>query len=422
MLSFFIARRYFAQALKTKSMALPLWFSIMILFIATLGLSLAVSTTQAFQEKTFQKFEETNADAIISSYGNKLDYESIDKKIRLQIPDQIAGTTPQSSHSLIITNDEKQALVQIRSIDPKTDLSVTNLEKKLLKNNQTLCDLLKKNCIIIGSTLARNLDLAEKKTAECYIPNTAINSKKITLTESILTISGQFHIGLDECDSGIVFCSQETFSLLTKSSPNLADVILVRFAPQKNGLISFFDKLNPLNPSQKDTGITLLKKTLPHLTVQTWQELYPAIISALKLEQFAALCLLFLLIIIALFSITSSLVTLIYHKQRDIALFQTLGMPNSMIRNIFLWVGIIVVTISSCAGSVIGYFVSYLLETYKLISLPDVYYVSYLPASTNPFIFIAIPIGICSCSILILFAGIWQAQKMNSLETLRHTT
>jgi lipoprotein-releasing system permease protein len=422
MFSFFVARRYFAQALKTKSMALPLWFSIIILFIASFGLSLALSITSAFQEKTFEKFETTNAHALISSYGNKLDFPSIAKKISNALSPHTAGITPQSSHSLIITSNDKQALVQLRSIDLASQKNVINLGQKLISADKNLAKKMQKNCFIVGSTLAHNLEITPNTTVTCYVPKTIVSSKKIQLSEKELMVSDQFALGLDEFDSGIVFCSQETFTELTKSQPNTADVILVKFASEPDSNTYFFEQLNPFSETYTEKKLNLLRAALPEFNVQSWKELYPAIISAMKLEQFGVMCILFLLALIALFSITSSLVTLIYHKQRDIALFMTMGMPQHMIRKIFLWVGMIIVVLSSLAGSLCSYAVSFILETYKCIPLPDVYYVSYLPASTQPFIFIAIPICICISSILILLAGIWQAQKMNSLETLRHTT
>jgi lipoprotein-releasing system permease protein len=426
MLSFFIARSYFAQALKTKSMATPLWLSIIVLFAASFALTLAISITQAFQEKVFAKFQETNADAIIYSYGEKLDNNAMSRKIARHLGTEIKGVTSQNINTLIITHDDKQALVTVRSIECSTEKKVLNLGKKITSYPRKLSDLLIKNNIIIGSTLAENLKLRVNTETNCFIPQTQIKSKRIALTEKEIIISGIFKIGLDEFDANTIFCSTETFNAFFKNTEG-SDTLLISFnTPHPKTffgqIMNELSNLNPFKEPHEDLIIKKLRKLFPDSSVSSWKDLYPAIISAMKLEKLGIICILLLLILVSLFSVISSLVTLIYNKKRDIALFQILGMPRRTVRAIFLWVGMIIVIASSFTGSFFSFITSFLLEHYKLIVLPDIYYVSYLPASQNLFIFISIPCAIVIISLFILLAGIWQTQKINSLETLRHTT
>jgi len=426
MLSFFIARSYFAQALKTKSMATPLWLSIIVLFAASFALTLAISITQAFQEKVFTKFQETNADAIIYSYGEKLDDQAMSKKIVRYLGAQIKGITNQNINTLIITHDGKQALVSVRSIECATEKDVLNLGRKISPQPENLSDLMLKNHVVIGATLAENLKLSVKTETNCFIPQTQIKSKRITLIEKEIVVSGIFKIGLDEFDANTIFCSSETFNAFFKNTEG-SDTLLISFNtphPQTvfGKIIQELSSLNPFKESREDSIIKKLRKIFPDASVSSWKDLYPAIISAMKLEKLGIICILLLLILVSLFSVISSLVTLIYNKKRDIALFQILGMRPTTVRAIFLWVGMIIVILSSFAGSLLSFITSFLLEHYKLITLPDIYYVSYLPASQNLFIFISIPCAIVIISLFILLAGIWQTQKINSLETLRHTT
>ena len=264
MLSFFIARSYFAQALKTKSMATPLWLSIIVLFAASFALTLAISITQAFQEKVFTKFQETNADAIIYSYGEKLDHHAMSKKIVRYLGSQIKGITNQNINTLIIAHDGKQSLVTVRSIECETEKEVLNLGRKIFPEPENLNDLLLKNHVVIGATLAENLKLSINTETNCFIPQTQIKSKRITLTEKEIVVSGIFKIGLDEFDANTIFCSTKTFNAFFKNTEG-SDTLLISFnslQPQTffGQIMKELSSLNPFKESHEESIIKKLRK------------------------------------------------------------------------------------------------------------------------------------------------------------------
>ena len=77
----------------------------------------------------------------------------------------------------------------------------------------------------------------------------------------------------------------------------------------------------------------------------------------------------------------------IQQKRRDIAIFKAMGMSDNRIRNIFLHLGVCITFSASALGLGLAALAGYLLEKYPFIELPDVYYVSYLPARMDPEIF-----------------------------------
>lgn len=430
MLSLFLARKYLAKAYTTNATASSCYLSMIVLFVGSLALALALSITSAFEEKVFNRLQGINAHAIIYSYGSKIDDISIAGFLKRIHPNEIRTTTPQSAHSVIITKDDKQAVITLRGIHPKTESQVTCLAEKVIhpKNLPALpfVELFDKNKALIGHSLAEKLGISVGDEITFFVPETATSSKRIKLSEHTVIISGFFNIGLEEFDGNTSFCSLDFFNKIFDVETG-SDTLLISIASQKaestffEKIKTFFQSQNPFGQDFKDSVIQTLKKDLSHLTVSSWKDLYPAILSAMKLEKCAVIGIIMLLTIVALMNVISTLFTLVNRKQRDIALFMAIGMPNTIIRNIFVWMGIGMIATSSILGSATGFLISFMLETYKLIPLPDIYYVNYLPASTDLSIFIAVPAITLILGFIIILISVSHIQKIDALDVLRHT-
>ncbi len=432
MLSFFLAHRYLAQAAQTKATASILTLSVTVLFIGSLALSLALSITQAFEEKVFERLQGINATALIYSYGQKIDPVSLSTFLKNKHPDALLGTTPQSAHSVIITKGDQQSVITLRGISPKTENAVTNLSEKIVapKNtsNPLLDELLDKNNALIGHSLAQRMAINVGDTITFFVPDTSTTSKRIKLTEYAVKISGFFNIGLEEFDGASGFCSLHFFNEIFKITKG-ADSLLLAIARQPlNKPTTWLEKFtlllksnNPFGSNFQDTVVAHIKKELSHVTVASWKELYPALLSAMKLEKCAIIGIIILLTLVSLMNVISTLFTLVNRKQRDIALFQAIGMPNCIIRNIFIWMGIGMIGLSSFLGAAAGWIISFILETYKCVPLPEGYYIHYLPAATNPLIFISVPLITVALGFVIIVVSVRHVQKIDALDVLRHT-
>lgn len=432
MLSLFLARRYLARAIQTRANASSLFLSIIVLVMGSLALALALSITEEFEKKIFSQLQGINASAIIYSYGTKIDPISIATFLKNTHPETIIGVTPQSMQSVILSNNDKQAVITLRGINPVTESSVTTLAEKIVveKNTlrQSLSTLFDKNNVVIGHSLAKHLGISIGDEITFFVPDTAPSSKRIKLFDYSVKITGIFNVGLEDFDGNTGFCSLDFFNKIFKIT-NGVDALLIAIAKypvEKNTswtskVSSYLTSNNPFANDHQETIVHLLKKELPHLTVASWKELYPAILSVMKLEKYAVLGIILLLTLIALMNVISTLFALVNRKQRDIALFQAIGMPDETIRNIFIWMGMGLITGSSVVGSTLGWIISFILETYKCIPLPDVYYVNYLPASTSPMIFISVPIITMTLGFIIILISVQHTQKIDALDILRHT-
>jgi lipoprotein-releasing system permease protein len=170
----------------------------------------------------------------------------------------------------------------------------------------------------------------------------------------------------------------------------------------------------------EQTTIAQLQQRLPHLTIQSWKDLYPALVSSLKLEKYVMFFILALITLVASMNMISLLFMQIQQKRRDIAILKVMGLSTNKISNIFLQLGLTITLLASSCGLGLAFFVGSLLERYPCIELPDVYYVSHLPARIDAEIFIVVFV----VTMLIGFCATWfparRAQNINVAQVLRH--
>lgn len=102
--------------------------------------------------------------------------------------------------------------------------------------------------------------------------------------------------------------------------------------------------------------------------------------AALALEKKAMLLILSIIIIVASFNITSSLMMTVYRKIKEIGVLKTLGMTTFQIRAVFLIEGFLIGIRGLIYGLCLGGVIIWALKRYNIIRLPEfIYSISYLP-------------------------------------------
>ncbi|MEJ2537284.1 MAG: FtsX-like permease family protein, partial [Calditrichia bacterium] len=147
---------------------------------------------------------------------------------------------------------------------------------------------------------------------------------------------------------------------------------------------------------------------------RTWFELNKSLYSWMTIEKWGAFVILCLIIMVAAFNIVSSLIMIVMEKTREIGILKSMGASSKGIMRIFLFEGTIVGILGTLLGSLLGFVVCYLQETFGLVRLPaDVYLIDKLPVKMQPMDFIVIAIaGIILC----LAASVYPAYKASKLE------
>lgn len=152
-----------------------------------------------------------------------------------------------------------------------------------------------------------------------------------------------------------------------------------------------------------------------------WISMNKSLFSALKLEKYAMFIILTLIIIVASFNVISMITVTVKDKKRDIAIMRAMGAPEKMISSIFMKQGGMIIGITGTAiGNILGFAICFVLERFKLISLPeDVYFMDRIPVKIELSTFVVVTV----CALLITYiAGLFparQSAKLDPIEALR---
>ena len=146
-----------------------------------------------------------------------------------------------------------------------------------------------------------------------------------------------------------------------------------------------------------------------------------SLFSALWLEKMAMSITIGLIVMVAALNIIASLVLLVMEKTRDIAILKTMGSSAASIRRIFMLQGLVIGTVGTIVGAAGGCGLIYILDRYKLISVPlDVSEISHVPFRLLPLDFVVVVVSaILVCFVATIYPS-RQAAKHDPAQALRY--
>jgi len=439
-LSTYLAWRYLWFKGKDKNIAFMIKICFLGILIGTFSLMLTLIITNGFEKVIHEKMQGINSQVIVSSQGNRLEYNGIRNLLLTEFKQDIQAVSARAIKQALIDHNKKQSVIFLEGIDNKNESEVTTLPEKIIypkhlnKNTATKLILnMSENELLIGHKTAELYNLHVGDKVNLMIPEPA-SKHKLFFNKHTFVIGGIFKIGLDEYDNNIAFCDINHMNKLFNE--NGVDQITVKLhAHEKKYLkhsmlssnfwIEFWTEIKfkiknffTSNPEEASV-IAKLQKRLPHLQINSWKDLYPALVSSLKLEKYVMFFILALISLVASMNMISLLFMQIQQKRRDIAIFKAMGMSDNCIRSIFLHLGIGITLSASAIGLGMAALAGYLLEKYPFIELPDVYYVSYLPARMEPEIFFVVFIATMILGFLATWIPSRRSKQIEIAQVLR---
>lgn len=124
---------------------------------------------------------------------------------------------------------------------------------------------------------------------------------------------------------------------------------------------------------------------LPGVQTLTWKKSNSSLLFALKLEKFAMGSVLALILIVAAFSISGTMMMTVFHKRTEVSLLRSLGMTRADIARLFMLHGFTIGSAGIVTGLIMGLAVCAALKNFQFLPLPaGVYYLKYLPVKFLP--------------------------------------
>lgn len=222
--------------------------------------------------------------------------------------------------------------------------------------------------ILLGDGLAVQLGAEIGDEITILNPNSAIAALGGLATSArVFTLAGIFHTGLFTYDGKwAVIALAEGRKFLPDYDPGL-DV--ERYV---SGVA-----LNFPDPNRVDKVTKVLEKTTLHGT--TWKETNSSLIFALQLEKFAMGAILMLIVLVAAFSISGTMMMTVFYRRHQIALLRAMGLNARRTYRVFLTQGVLIGTIGVTIGLTAGIAILLVLANYPIPLPREIYYLGNVP-------------------------------------------
>ncbi len=132
-------------------------------------------------------------------------------------------------------------------------------------------------------------------------------------------------------------------------------------------------------------------KNWADLTAKTWQKTNKPLLFALKLEKVAMGSILMLVVLVAAFSISGTMIMTVFHKHAEVSILRSMGMSQGEIARLFLAHGFTLGTVGVFIGLLGGIGLCLMIKSTPLVPLPaGMYYLKTLPVRFLPFDYLVI--------------------------------
>ena len=309
------------------------------LFIGAASIILSVAVLNGFQGILENETKKIYGDYAINTFDYASDKELIDifEKNGIQY-------APYYEEEFFVSKNKKQSLVNLKSVDSSKFKNFYDLE--LVSESQDL----NHGEIIIGKSLADRMDFSIGDSISIY--STKLNMSYLAMPSiEQLVIKDIFKNRILRSDEFLVFTVSKDYNFPDKEFTDIE-------------IIGNIDNMIPL-PNEK---------------IVSWKQRNKQLFDATEIEKKITFFTLFLIIVVASFNLSSSVMQIATKKTREMAILSTFGMSKNNISGIFLVYGYLLAVSAIISGILFALLVIFIQHTFGIFMLnPDFYLVSKLP-------------------------------------------
>lgn len=375
------------------------------------ALLVVVSVMNGFQEEIKDRILSTTSHIEISSNKlqyNKLKNDFINKVLGKNSYNGIAAHSPFiSSQAMLLSSSglSKFRGVQVTGIDFNNYCKVSDLGNNIIFGDLEDLELDQSNGVIIGNETAILMNLGLGDTLSLLIPDfsSGLNSFSPKIKQFLVT--GIFKSGYHDYDANVVFIGiSNAFKLFSDNCRCGVRILLhdIQTAPYISKKIS--DSLDW------------------KFLVQDWSCSNKNLFIAVQTEKRMMFIILSMIITVAAFNLSSSLIMVVKDRENEIAIMRTIGISSYRILIIFIFAGLMIGLIGTLIGLISGIiilcnldFCINLIENVMRVDFlpPDVYFINKFPVDIRIKDILSIS---CLSILLSLFATIFPSYRASRLQ------
>ncbi len=387
--STYIAKRFMLGGRGAGTSRFTGWIAIIGMAIGCFALIISIAVLNGFELQVAEKIIGFEGDLRISKINPGEDQEAYSY---LKSNINISQVVPfMERKGVVLTKDNNVRMVSFKAVpfDQINEFYNLGLDSIVLNNNIPQ--------IFIGSLLAERLNVIVGDKIKIMSP---IDSPiQIGLPRIInAEIAGIFQIDVLDYDDRIVFIplkyGKQLF--LRKKTVDGYDTRLIN----RNNI--------------EDLKEELLTQLGKEARIESWENIHQGLFNAMRMERIGAIIVLSLIILVAAFNLTSTLVLVTYQKIREIGILRTLGTSAIEIKKIIIKQGIIIGGIGAVVGLVLSIGIVILQNYFGFVLLPqNIYAFNKLPMLLTIWDIILVPF---IAFLLIILASFIAAKRAMLIE------
>lgn len=398
-----IALRYLKSSRENRFFS---WISILSIIGIAIGVAsmiVVLSVINGFETEMRDRFLSANAHILAYNFPTGLRSPEVwEKKFTADFKKDITGVSPFIHGETMLRKDSILHATLVRGISPQKREKVQSLSEVIKPQNSLKIlqkELLTPNTttpgVILGIRLLKIMQANVGDIVELISPseeNPVGNFQKFKVV-------GIYDSGLAHYDSKISIMSIPAAQALFGMEQDVVTGLEIG-----------------LKHPDDSTPIAAQMRSKYNMSIKKWQDFNRNVFDAMRTQKMVIGLIVWLVALVASFNILTTLFVSVNQKQRDISLFKALGANNEQILSLFLKQGLLIGFIGTSLGVIIALGLSFLIDHYKFIKMPDVYPLATLPVEYNFSVYAGISLAsIFLCTIAGLYPA-WSATRVSPTE------
>lgn len=403
----FIAGRYMRSGQYFTSVAT--WITILGVTVGVAVVCFVMSMHNGFETEIRTRLLGTTSHiSIFPTHGGLIyDYEALVDTV--ETIEFVEAASPFIYYKAAISSASAGDGVIVRGIDLESEARTSNLDESIVGGGYTFepqpdAEGDSIPGIIVGSYIADRMGVFLGDPMVMYSLRGEDLRTNTRPRIAKFYVSGIFETGMYEFDANLVYISLKSAQDLFRTGDG-ATAVHLQLAD-----IQLAEQVAP----KIDSALGFTYDVVP------WYVLHKNIFSWIALEKQILFLGFILIVLVAAFSIISSLIMLVLEKRAEIGILKAMGSTPGSIRKIFIFKGLTIGLVGVLGGWGLALAAAWVQNEYNVISLPpDIYFIAYLPIETHLVDFVLAGLVTLAICFLTALYPAHQASRLSVIDVLR---
>jgi lipoprotein-releasing system permease protein len=405
-----IAMRYLRARRKETFISVISGFSFLGIMLGVATLIVVMAVMNGFREELLSKILGINGHLVLRPIERSLtDYDQVADKVsnvegvRVALPfveGQALASGVNASQGVLVRGMRDQDIVRLQGLEANVKLG-------------SLDNFAEQQGVAIGRRLATSLGLALGDNLTLVTPRGNVTPFGVTPRIKAYPVVAIFELGMSEFDSLFVYMPLEEAQVYFNTPTQVTGIDVYLEEPDEVGVMR-----EPVEAAADRPVMSI-----------DWRQRNVTFFSALEVERNVMFLILTMIVLVAALNIVSGLIMLVKDKGRNIAILRTMGASRGAIMRIFFMTGASIGVMGTLSGFLLGVIICLNVESIRQaisaitrteLFSPELYYLSKLPATIDPFETAMVIMMALGLSFLATLYPAWRAARLDPVEALRY--